>query len=133
MFSSRRTPPAKRGARQRIYSIYVSRIWNGWGAENPCYAIRSSNLRPRNTPCARLPTIFNFRDFVQAGAQDPARNQTRRYPGRATDDVQARRQPQDRQGAWVDDPGICPDPSRRDYRIGLLHLLMAAFGTKRTW
>jgi ABC-type uncharacterized transport system substrate-binding protein len=38
------------------------------GAENPRYAIRSSNLRPRNTPCARLPTIFNFRDFVQAGA-----------------------------------------------------------------
>ena len=38
------------------------------GAENPRYAIRSSNLRPRNTPYARLPTIFNFRDFVQAGA-----------------------------------------------------------------
>jgi hypothetical protein len=38
------------------------------GAENPRYAIRSSNLRPRNTPCARLPTIFNFRDFFQAGA-----------------------------------------------------------------
>jgi hypothetical protein len=36
-----------------------------------------------------------------------------------------------RQGAWVDDPGICPDPSRRDYRIGLLHLLMAALGTSR--
>src|SRR5262249_32627459 len=30
--------------------------------------MRSSNLRSRNTPCARLPTIFNFRDFVQAGA-----------------------------------------------------------------
>src|SRR5215470_18103600 len=36
--------------------------------------------------------------------QDPARNQTRRYPGRATDDVQARRQPQDRQGAWLEIP-----------------------------
>lgn len=36
--------------------------------------------------------------------KNPARNQTRRYPGRATDDVQARRQPQDRRGAWFDDP-----------------------------
>src|SRR6516165_410520 len=68
MFSSRRTPPAKRGDMKRMCSIYLSRIWNGFGAENPRYAIRSSNLRPRNTPCARLPTIFNFRDFVQAGA-----------------------------------------------------------------
>src|SRR5215831_8401489 len=108
MFSSRRTPPAKRGDMKRMCSIYLSRIYNGFGAENPRYAIRSSNLRPRNTPCARLPTIFNFRDFVQAGAlmsyglnvpalfqraaellgKNPARNQTRRYPGRATDDVQ---------------------------------------------
>src|SRR5215467_6782310 len=68
MFSSRRTPPAKRGDMKRMCSIYLSRIWNGFGAENPRYAIRSSNLRRRNTPCARLPTIFNFRDFVQAGA-----------------------------------------------------------------
>src|SRR6478672_2016310 len=68
MFSSRRTPPAKRGDMKRMCSIYLSRIWNGLGAENPRYAIRSSNLRPRNTPCARLPTVFNFRDFAQAGA-----------------------------------------------------------------
>src|SRR6516164_10758025 len=136
MFSSRRTPPAKRGDMKRMCSIYLSRIWNGFGAENPRYAIRSSNLRPRNTLCARLPTIFNFRDFVQAGAlmsyglssgsvparrrvarQDPARNQTRRYPGRATDDVQARRQPQDRHGAWLDDPRIIPAARRRGDRM----------------
>jgi hypothetical protein len=40
------------------------------------------------------------------------RNQTRRYPGRATDDVQARRQPQDRQGAWLDDLRIIPAARR---------------------
>ena len=68
---------------------------------------------------ARLPTIFNTRDFVQAGGlmsygpnysdhvpahrrvgrQDSARDEARRYPGRAADQIRSCHQSHDRQGA----------------------------------
>jgi hypothetical protein len=57
----------------------------------------------------------------RSGRQDSPWNQARRYPGRTTDDVQARRKPQGRQGAWLGDSRIIPAARRRGHRITRCH------------
>ena len=88
---------------------------------------------------ARLPTMHGFREFVEAGGlmsygpnfpdlfrraadlrrQDSARGEAGRHPGRAADQVRARHQSHDCQGARPRNPGIIPRARRRGDRIVL--------------
>ena len=86
---------------------------------------------------ARLPTMYNFREYVEAGGlisygpnfpdlfrrvrrlcrQDFARGEAGRPPGRAADQVRSRHQPDHRQGARPDDSRVVPAARRAGDRI----------------
>src|ERR1700746_853325 len=73
----------------------------------------------------------SYTDLWAVGASDrqgPPRHQARRPPGRAADQVRARRQPKNRQGARADHPRILPRPRRPGDRISAPALAVFSAG-----
>jgi len=92
-----------------------------------------------------VPAIYPWREFTAAGGlrtephgrpspgrhlhrKDPQGHQAGRSAGRAADQVRARRESQDRQGARSDDPAGVPRPRRRGDRMRRRELVLLMAG-----
>src|SRR5262249_37697085 len=63
----------------------------------------------------QFPRSISARGYLHR--QDSQRGEARRPPRRTANEVRARHQPQDRQGAGLNDPSITACPSRRDHPV----------------